>query len=614
MSELTLKASIEAAITTKNAKKLKILLEDNHFHHELTEESEEGYFDDSIMPHMVLHDLFELAVEHCTGDSKSKKSAEAVADLIKVQLDEYIEMELDYYSYTLLHHYAYMQNEKILRYLIKKGYSINAGFYEETNGLTFSGSILTEAIRQDPENPIVSFIVYHPQFTNMQEGGYQRNSDSAYEGLSYASKIYPLESLFDTVYRDTLHKKGATLIDLRSDFEGVYYRGSLLAQALLAYKKQGDIDLRRVETLLFYGADASSYIDNEISPLAYVTFECSPTEQFTLDKQIRLIRLLMGYGASLIENRDNYYDRLIWNGDEDIARLLLGLNEKDTFLIDVPEEDLVYARQSPKANLLNGMMETAINERNAQVVGFLLQQGVDPTARCVIERHMSFIHKAIEVGDFECFKALLDSGNIDVNGKYESSGLKVTPIIIAARTGRIDMMEYLIKLGAKLQPEMYPMDDNDLLDLEEIYVSPLVTAIMFKHFGAARYLLNAGININQCLYDLALYGGQTQVGLDGIVSWLVENGASLRADTEEFSSPVECALECENLSVFEALLNTSNRHTFENGYLEHLIKCLDRLNKDDAVRGEMYYLLQKTLQRYEWEWRESQRLEAAMSV
>lgn len=602
MEDQAIKSAIKSAILAKRKTKVKDLLEEYRFHDELTDESEEqGNIDESIMPHMVLHDLFELAVE---------QSSDSVADLLRDQLDEYIDMRLDYYSYTLLHHYAYVQNESMMRHLIKKGYDINAGFYEEHNYITFSGSILTEAIRSDPESPILSFIIYHTKFTNMQEGGYQRNSESAFEGLNVSNEIYPLEELFDTVYRDTLYKKGARLINLTYLDDGSYYSGSLLSVALLGYQKVGDIDYRRVETLLYYGADASGWMDDDLSPLEFLSYGCAPTEHFTLDKKISLIRLFIGYGASLEDWDENYFQRLVWNDEAKLARYLLNLNDSDEFILPSTEGVIDNPQLTPKEKCLNQMMEKALIERNADVVSFLLQQGVDPTARCLAENDKSFIHKAIEIGDFNCFKALLDSGRVDVNGKYEPEGLRVTPIILAARVGRIDMMDYLIRLGAKLHSDMSPRDDSDIIDLDGEYVSPLIAALCFNHVGAAGYLLSRDIEISHALYDIALFG-QKLTASEEFVTWLLANGASLKDDAEEYYSPVECAVLSDNPGVLKIFLEKTNSHTLEKKELEGLIRFFYSNKEGYKHAGEILCLLEKTKQGYSQEYENPKESEPA---
>jgi ankyrin repeat protein len=116
-----------------------------------------------------------------------------------------------------------------------------------------------------------------------------------------------------------------------------------------------------------------------------------------------------------------------------------------------------------------------------EIVEILLKENCNPNAAASVEkRNWRPIHYASQYGHLAIVKALINRGvNFD-----ERTFFQLTPLIIAAEFGKIEVLDFLIKIGANL---------NATTNNENNHMNALHYAVIDGHQDCVIHLLKAGI-------------------------------------------------------------------------------------------------------------------------
>ena len=188
-------------------------------------------------------------------------------------------------------------------------------------------------------------------------------------------------------------------------------------------------------------------------------------------------------------------------------------------------------------------------------------------------------------GDIEAVKTLIKEG-VDINNEFWISGTGLTPVLLAARVGRVEILEYLINNGGDLSacPDGLNAlhtavsfgDDEIAKAMTEILVlkgmdvnaksndyklgdeTPLHIAARCGNLKTADLLLKHGANVNTSL--IRKYYAYTPLILaskgkyDKVVNLLIQNGADINAQDSRLRTPLHYAVMNNDTAVVDILL------------------------------------------------------------
>ncbi len=137
---------------------------------------------------------------------------------------------------------------------------------------------------------------------------------------------------------------------------------------------------------------------------------------------------------------------------------------------------------------------------------------------------------AITSNDYDTAKALLDTGNVDINGVYKGDYFNwfadngITPLYWAINTGNRLMMQFLLENGA---------DVTGYYNYKNDHISYLVWAVSKQDLSLIEFLHNWGAPINDKrhmdILNVAVgeswYGNWNVDRVTSIVKYLLDNGA-----------------------------------------------------------------------------------------
>jgi len=189
-------------------------------------------------------------------------------------------------------------------------------------------------------------------------------------------------------------------------------------------------------------------------------------------------------------------------------------------------------------------------------------------------------------GDIEAVKKLVTDG-ADINNEFRIAGTRLTPVLLAARVGRVEILEYLIHNGGDLSASPRGLnvlhtalsfgDDEKAKAMAEFLIqmgmdvnsksldnefgdeTPLHIAARCGNLKTADLLLKHGANVNTrliiryCAYTPLILASKGKY--DKVVNLLIQNGADINAQDIPYSrTPLHYAVLNNDTSVVDILL------------------------------------------------------------
>ncbi len=188
------------------------------------------------------------------------------------------------------------------------------------------------------------------------------------------------------------------------------------------------------------------------------------------------------------------------------------------------------------------------------------------------ENGASLLHELIEKCPLKAVDALLDRGfSIDT-----SNGKKETPLILAIRLGKHELVQHLLDAGA--YSHRYPAAAK---------TSPLEEAVRAGSVIFLRMLCDAGADIQErnAGGKSLLHQAAGMKGRGDIVEYLIENDLSLDSRDNKQRSPLHDATECGDRTIMEILTrNGGNWDAQDENGLTALLLAIRLRDSDLAIR------------------------------
>jgi beta-lactamase regulating signal transducer with metallopeptidase domain/ankyrin repeat protein len=221
-----------------------------------------------------------------------------------------------------------------------------------------------------------------------------------------------------------------------------------LNATLLEFAHEGHID--GVLAMLAAGADVNAVVDGDGSPLIAAASE----------GHVDVVRLLLDKGAEPNLAVDGDGSALIAAADEgyvDVVRLLLDRNADPNLVVPGDGSALIAAASEGHADVVQLLLERgadvnliaegdenaliqASGEAHLDIVKLLVSRGADVNAGVWVERSINVRASIFRNSDFDRFE----------NVRIQSDGPELrTPLSVARREGNVDIVTYLISVGAR---------------------------------------------------------------------------------------------------------------------------------------------------------------------
>ena len=200
--------------------------------------------------------------------------------------------------------------------------------------------------------------------------------------------------------------------------------------------------------------------------------------------------------------------------------------------------DLIFQVSTSKqwAKLLKGPLQRAAAQGNRGIAQKLVDAGA---------KIGDALHEAIEGGYVKLVADLLENG-ASTNAKDTNNG--ATPLHVAAKTGKPEMVELLMLKGA----DKDAMGDNNW--------TPLYTAARFGNATAALALLAGGADVGircgglkKSVVDVAAGEGHVD-----IMRAAIEHGADVNAATTSLTTALHSAADRDEVEAIDALLKAGS--------------------------------------------------------
>lgn len=155
---------------------------------------------------------------------------------------------------------------------------------------------------------------------------------------------------------------------------------------------------------------------------------------------------------------------------------------------------------------------------------------------------MYAIHFACHCGNVAVVDFLLNNGLATI---HDRTVQQFTPLLRACRSGQLQIVEYLIAKGAKV-------DEKDSYG-----DTPLLSAAVYGHLSIVQYLLTQGSSLKE--RSTGLHSAIIRAAMNGrmtLVQWLLSNGSSAKEADKDGYTPLLCAALHGYLDLVKYLLSS----------------------------------------------------------
>ncbi|HNV24282.1 MAG TPA: ankyrin repeat domain-containing protein [Candidatus Omnitrophota bacterium] len=169
---------------------------------------------------------------------------------------------------------------------------------------------------------------------------------------------------------------------------------------------------------------------------------------------------------------------------------------------------LLKEKENQNQERLNKALEAAVSGRRIEMIKFLIKQGANPNMTSVGPSPL--LINAIMYGYFEAAKTLiLLKADVNVQGyKRNISGFQIhwhwTPLMAAAYHGQFELIKLLINKKADIHKEGWSQSSDDIETAADI-------AAYCGHMDILNFLLKKGATINPNTIFKVARGGHTQI-------------------------------------------------------------------------------------------------------
>lgn len=166
-------------------------------------------------------------------------------------------------------------------------------------------------------------------------------------------------------------------------------------------------------------------------------------------------------------------------------------------------EEMSAVEALADTEVLDLLLARAVWAGNQGAVEFLLEQGASPVAwpeeeSPEFDYGVAIINRAVIRGNANIVRVLLDTGLVDVNGKYGDIDCRSAPVVFAAQYSSLGMVDLLLEYGALIDPVF---EKYISLDLDGDCSTPLISAIKENRSGMVQHLLYRGANLDISLAE-----------------------------------------------------------------------------------------------------------------
>jgi len=326
-----------------------------------------------------------------------------------------------------------------------------------------------------------------------------------------------------------------------------------------------------VATLLALGSDVNVNIDLCTERLSADAFQLYPgstiLQSAIFRRNLPIIRRLLDAGADV--NRTDCSGNTALHlacldtddSATDTVTVLLGLNRGSRAACRRTDIDAVNCHGQTPLMLAAG--------HNEELVRLLLKERPAPIIDAIDRRHKTALHYAAEAGLEDATLVLLRAG-CHVDGKRGTSTYAITPLHVAAHSGKVHICRVLLDFGANML--VHTVDGNSVLhqaasslrgwngstDVLQQFIdvgvpiggknsagyTPLAVAASCGNFTLARFLIDARAQLNEpgnngmTALSLSVTGAHCRVAQMLIVEGANPDSGSVRLDLQLFSVAV----------------------------------------------------------------------------
>jgi len=334
-----------------------------------------------------------------------------------------------------------------------------------------------------------------------------------------------------------------------------------------------------VVTLIALGSDVNVTIDlcsERLSADAFQLYPGSTVLQSAIYRRyIPIIRRLLDAGADVNRadcsgNTSLHFACL--DGHESAAEtvaMLLSLNRGSRAACRRTDIDATNCHGQTPLMLAAG--------RSAELVRLLLKERPSPIIEVKCRRHKTALHYAAEAGLEDATLMLLRAG-CDVNGSKGKNAQSVTPLHLAAHSGKVHVCRVLLDFGAN--PLERTFDGNSVLHQ---------AACSLCGWNGSTNILQQFINLGVQI-DGRNSGGYTPLAVAAscgnltVVRFLIDTGARLNEPCSSGMTPLSLSINGSHCSVAQMLIveganpnSGSIRLDLHSIYLLHDCICLCKL-------------------------------------